>query len=184
MPGSDLLTLIAEIAFGFTGFAGLAGVLATGEVRARVALRFWIMIEFGLATLLLALLPLVLHAAGLAAPLVWAIGSGAVAGFLLLHLAILGRRIMEAWVEGTWQLGLPVLDVSFPVVMVLCLVTQVLNGVGILFERSLGGVATGLFLLLVLSGLNFVALLMAMRLETAGTASKSAERPASGPPVP
>lgn len=177
MPDPDLLTVVAEIAFGFTGFAGLAGVLAAEETRARVALRFWIMIEFGLATLLLALLPLVLRAGGLAPGRAAMASSVAVSAFLLLHLAIVGPRIRGAMAEGAWQLGRPLLDLSFPLVAVICLATQLLNAAGLAFERSAGGVAVGLFLLLALSGLNFVALLLALRLETAGTARRNGEGP-------
>lgn len=162
MPGAQAFSTIAEIGIAFLGFTGVVGVFGGRGQPAAVSLRLWVMVEFGLGLLLLALLPIVLHHLGWAGPALWGACSGAALLFLLGHAVLVVPRVGRYMRTGEWG-GVPVLNLSFPAAYSLCFATQALNLIGVGLERSIGGYLLGLFLLLGASGLNFISLLVALR---------------------
>ncbi len=162
LPGTEVLSTIAEISIAFLGFTGVVGVFAGRERQAfAVSLHVWVMVAFGLATLLLALLPFVLHHLGVKQPSLWAVCSAAVVILSLLHFALVEPLVLKERRAGRWRQ--PSILQVFPAIFIACVLTQLLNTLGIVFDRSLGGYLLGLFLLLAGSGLNFVSLLVALR---------------------
>lgn len=163
MPGAESFSTIAEVAVAFLGFTGVVGVFSGRGHAAAVSMRLWVMVEFGLALLLLALLPSVLHALGGTGAELWVACSLATSLFLIGHLVLVVPRIVRLMRAGAWG-GVPAsLNLSFPVAYSACFVSQVLNALGLGLERSHGGFLLGLYLLLAASGLNFIALLVALR---------------------
>jgi len=163
MVGAESFSTIAEVAIAFLGFTGVVGIFAGRDHPPAVSMRLWAMVEFGLALLLLALLPLVLHHLGWAAPRLWVACSIALLLFLVGHMVLFVPRVVRLRRSGAWG-GVPaVLDVSIPLAYSACFVTQVLNSLGVGLGRSHGGYLLGLFFLLATSGFNFITLLVALR---------------------
>jgi len=171
MDGAESFSTIAEVAIAFLGFTGVVGVFAGRSHPIAVSFRLWVMVEFGLALLLLALLPMVLHHLGWAAPRLWVACSIATLLFLVGHLVFVVPRIARYMRSGVWD-GVPtVLNYSFPALYFACLVTQVFNALGVGLGRSHGGYLLGLFLLLAASGFNFISMLVALRSSQSGQAA-------------
>ena len=163
MVGAESFSTIAEVAIAFLGFTGMVGIFAGQDHPPAVLMRFWAMVAFGLALLLLALLPLVLHHLGCAAPRLWVACSLALLLFLVGHIALFVPRVMRLRRVGAWG-GVPfIVDNAPPLMLSACLVTQVLNLLGVGLGRSHGGYLLGLFFLLAVSGFNFITLLVALR---------------------
>lgn len=163
MPGEESFSTIAEVAVAFLGFTGVVGVFSARAHPPAVSLRLWVMVEFGLALLLLALLPMVLHHLGWSGDTIWASSAVATILFLIGHAVLVVPRVVGYRRSETWG-GVPVaLEVSVPVAFGACLVSQILNLMGVGLERTHGGYLLGLYLLLTASGLNFASLLVALR---------------------
>lgn len=162
LPGSEVLLTVAEVSVAFLGFTGVVGIFAWRETNVvDVSLRFWVMVAFALGTLLLAFLPFVLHYLGLQQPGLWAACSAAVVLLCVGHTVLALPTVLRERRAGRWRQ--PLILELFPFIFLTCFVTQSLNALGILFERTLGGYLLGLFLLLACSGFNFVSLLVALR---------------------
>lgn len=166
MDGTESLSTIAEVAIAFLGFTGVVGVFADRAHPPAVSMRLWAMVAFGLALLLLALLPLVLHHLGWAAPGLWIVCSGAFVLFLAGHVVLFVPRVVRLRRSGEWR-GIPILlDNAPPLSLLACVVSQVLNLLGVGLGPSHGGYLLGLYFLLMASGFNFIVLLMALRAES------------------
>lgn len=163
MDPSNTTHLIAEVAIGFTGFAGIVGALGRDKLSPadpHLWLGFWTMIEFGLATLFAALLPALLHHLGVgdsdAAP--WRISSGVFTLFLTAHIALVTPLFIRARTGAGWSRGLVALDIATFLCLITAWVTQAANALGWLFASATGGLLLGLYLLLMVSGFNFALL--------------------------
>lgn len=158
---SDALDAIAQIGVALAGFAGIVGALAGEKLRPRqpeVWYPFWALISSGLGVVFAALLPFVLFQFELGERVAWT-GSSA---FLLVltagNLAFFLPRILRSARLGVFR-RIPIITVPIDSACVLVLVTQALNVLGVGFAQSVGGFLVGLYLLLVVSTLNFAFLL-------------------------
>lgn len=161
MEASGTLQVIAEIAVAFIGFAGIVGALARGQLSPEDPhswLGFWTMIEFGLAMLLAALLPSLLFHLGTDTPSLWGFSSGVLALYLLVHLTFVTPLFIRARRGVSWPLGIVLLDVATFICLLLAFVSQTLNAFDVGFDTGIGGFLVGLYLLLMVSGLNFALL--------------------------
>ena len=161
MDPQGTLEVVAEISIAVTGFAGIVGALAGEKLKPdhpSVWLPFWAMIEFGLVTLFAALLPLLPHYLGATDRVIWVVSSGSVAVFLVCHLLVVFPHFMRAEREGS-RVRVLALDVPITASLFFVLVSQLLNAFGFGLQQSAGGFLIGLFLLLVVSGLNFAYLM-------------------------
>ena len=161
MDAENTLATVAEIGVSLAGFAGIIGALAGEKLRPahpEVWLPFWAMIASGLGIVFAALFPFLPYHFGAPENVSWAASSAFVAVLTSSNLAFFMPRILRAIRDGTfrriWAISVP-LDLS----SLLVLVTQVLNTLGIGLSQSAGGFFVGLYLLLLISGLNFVFLL-------------------------
>ena len=161
MEAQSTLEVVAEISIAFMGFAGIVGALGGRRLtpeRPHVWFPFWVIIEVGLGTLLVALLPMLLHHLGLPDRLVWASSSAFVAIMVICHVLFMGPRFLRAMRDPSW-VRLPALERSVQLSLLLLFVSQVSNAIGVGLPQSAGGFLIGLYLLLLMSGLNFSYLL-------------------------
>ncbi len=153
--------VIAELSVGFIGFAGIVGALARGQLvpeHRHTWLGFWTMIEFGLALLFGSLLPSLLHHLGFTPWPAARISSAVLGAFLIGHLTLVTPLFMRARRGVKWPLGIQLLDGTTFLSLILAAVSQALNALGVPFTTSIGGFLLGLYLLLIVSGLNFALL--------------------------
>ena len=161
MDAEDTLGILAQIGVALAGFAGIVGALAGEKLRPmhpEVWLPFWALISSGLGVVFVALFPFLLHYFGAPDNIVWAASSAFLFVLAATNLAFFLPRILRASRNGVFRrirtVAIPVDSASF-----LVLVTQALNTVGIGFAQSVGGFLVGLYLLLLMSVLNFAFLL-------------------------
>lgn len=156
---TDVLLTLAEISIAFAGFASVVAIFQkeTEDDRAFDLFRFWTMLEFSLATLAFALLPFPLHFLGLSESTIWGIGSASVILFIAGHQFVVGRWIRSDD-PGVAASVTPTLSFMAAVVYLVIVVLQILNLLGLGFERSFGPYLAGLSLLLFGAGVNFVRL--------------------------
>jgi hypothetical protein len=155
------LETIAEIAVSITGFAGIVGALAgekLGPAHPDVWFPFWAMISSGLGLLFAALFPLLPYHLGAPDPVIWASGSAFLTVLLACNLSFFMPRIWRAQRNGAFP-RIFAISVPLDASAVVIFVTQALNVLGIGLVHSAGGFLIGLYLLLLISGLNFVFLL-------------------------
>lgn len=160
MEGSDVLLAICEVAIAFAGFTSIVGVLGQrggGHWDAEDSFRLWLMIESSLATLFFSLLPFTLHHFSLDGTTVWGVSSGAMAIFLVVHLAVVAPRVARS---GRWSTRR--FEPLIGACIVATLTVQSLNVLGIGFGRSFAAYLLGLILFLGLASMHFVALLVAV----------------------
>ena len=173
MDAESTLEAIAEIAISITGFAGIVGALA-GEKLSRahpgVWLPFWVMISSGLCILFTALFPFVPYHLGAPDRVSWAVSSAVLAALTACSVAFFMPRISRAQRDGA-LVRMPAFDVSLRVCAFFVVVSQVLNMLGVGLPQSAGGLLIGLYLSLLISGLNFAFLLNVLG------------RPRGGPPA-
>lgn len=163
MDGSDVLLAICEVSIAFAGFTSIVGVLGQrggGHWDAEDSFRLWLMIESSLATLFFSLLPLALHHLSLDGATVWGLSSGAMAAFLLLHMAVVAPRLHTLARGGKWSTRR--FEPLIGALIIATLAVQSLNGLGIGFQHSFGAYLLGLILFLGLASMHFVALLVAV----------------------
>lgn len=163
MEGSDVLLAICEVSIAFAGFTSIVGVVGQrggGRWDMEDSFRLWLMIESSLATLFFSLLPFAIFHLSADPQFMWAIASGAMAVFLVVHLSIISPRVSRLQKEGLWSTR------RFePLIGALILATlgvQTLNVVGLGFDRTFGAYLLGLILFLGLASMHFVALLVAV----------------------
>jgi len=95
MEGEDILTAIAEISIAFAGFSGIVSVIGrdrSTQWSVTDRIRFWSMLEFGIAALFFSLLPIPLRHFGLNPDLVWAVSSLLLGGFIAIDTYFGYRR--------------------------------------------------------------------------------------------
>lgn len=161
MNSESTFEALAQIGVALAGFAGIVGALAGERLRPvhpEVWYPFWAMISSGFCVVFAALLPVLLHQFAIPDNLTWAASSTFVFVVTLSNLAFFLPRILRAARNGQFRrirtIAVPVDLTSF-----LVLATQALNALGIGFTRSIGGYLVGLYLLLIVSALNFAFLL-------------------------
>jgi hypothetical protein len=155
------LQVVAEISIGFTGFAGIVGALGGSKLKPdhpSVWLCFWSMVELGLMTLIAALFPALPQEFGAADRLTWSMSSGVLALFVAGHLLFMWPRFIRARRAGS-LVPFPTLNGIMAGALIAALVTQALNAIGVGFSQPSAGFLLGLYLLLVVSGLNFAYLM-------------------------
>ena len=164
MDAEGTLEVIAEISIAFTGFAGIVGALAGARLRPaqlQVWLSFWFMIESGLGTLFAALFPMLPYHLGLPDPHVWSASSGFVVILIVCHIAFMSPRFIRASRDPS-NVRVPALQIGARSALVIALVSQLLNALGVGLPQSAGGFLIGLYCLLLLSGLNFAGLMFVL----------------------
>jgi hypothetical protein len=163
MEGADQLLTIAEIGAAFAGFTGVIGALGRtpgAAVPAATRARFWLMIEFSIATIFFALIPFaVFNFTAPSEALVWTISSAVMAGFIVLHMTVGARWSTRGLAPGDWPRWEPRLATLFFAVVAL---NQALNALGVGFDRSYAAFFNGLLLFLLIATANFVALMAAL----------------------
>ena len=164
MEAEGTLEVVAEISIAFTGFAGIVGALAGAKLRPahlHVWLPFWLMIEGGLGTLFAALFPMLPYHLGLPDPHVWSASSGFVVILIVCHIAFMSPRFIRA-TQNPSYVRLPALQIAARSALVIALVSQLLNALGVGLPQSAGGFLIGLYCLLLVSGLNFAGLMFVL----------------------
>ena len=163
MEGSDQLLTIAEIGATFAGFTGVIGVLGrTPGVTGPTALRarFWLMIEFSIATIFFAMIPFAIF--NFTAPsqgVVWSISSEIMAVFIVVHMIVGGRWSTGSVPPEDWPRWEPWVATGLFVIVALI---HTLNALGVAFESSYAAYFNGLLLFLLIAAVNFVALMAAL----------------------
>ena len=161
MEAESTLETIAEIAISITGFAGIIGALAGEKLSPAhpgVWLPFWVMISGGLCVLFGALFPFLPHQLGAPDAVSWALSSAVVAAVTACNIAFFFPRILRAQRDGVLA-RIPIIDAVLRVIPFLVVASQVLNALGVGLSRSAGGLLIGLYLSLLVAGLNFAFLL-------------------------
>ena len=161
MDADSTLETVAEIAVTLTGFAGIAGALAGEKLRPNnrlIWLSFWVLISTSICTLFVALFPFLPHYLGASDNVAWAASSGVVTIVTACNLAFFLPAIRRAKRDGSLA-AIPVFEVPLNLVPPSILVSQILNALGIGLRQGAGGFLIGLYLLLLLTALNFVQLL-------------------------
>lgn len=176
MDAGSWLETISEIAVSVTGFAGIVGALAGEKVRPanpEVWLPFWAMISSGLSLLLVLLFPFVPHQLGAPDQAIWVVSSALMIVVMLSNLAFFMPRIWRAQRQGSFprirSISIP-LDVSGALIVA----SQFANVLGFTHAHSAGAFLVGLYLLMLISSLNFVFLLYV--LSHAGVDPPAADR--------
>lgn len=88
MDGSDALLAVAEVSVGLAGFTGIVMALynRSDSWSEFDAVRALVLLITGFGALILSLVPLGLHFSGLSETAIWRVGSGAMAGYMLVYL--------------------------------------------------------------------------------------------------
>lgn len=165
MQGSDVLLTICEVSIAFAGFTSIVGVMgqrAGGAWDSEDSFRLWLMIESSLAMLFFSLLPFAIHYLSFGDSTVWGVSSGAMAAFLVLHMAVVVPRLAPLQRAGGWSTRR--FEPLIGLLIVATFAVQSLNAIGIGFERNFGAYLLGLILFLGLGSMHFVALLVAVHL--------------------
>jgi hypothetical protein len=161
MNAEGTLETVAEIGISLVGFAGIVGALAGEKIRPAhpgIWIPFWSMISSGLGVVFIALFPFLPYHLGASDHVLWAASSALMIVVLSCNMAFFMPRVQRAQREGVLPKALG-FDVPIRLSMLLTFVSQVLNTLGIGLRQSAGGFLIGLYLILLISGLNFVFLL-------------------------
>jgi len=161
LDAESTLESVAEIAVSLTGFAGIVGALAGDKIRPthpEVWFPFWVMIASSLGVVFTALFPFLPHYLGASDNVAWAASSAFLTVLTACNLAFFMPHILRAQRDGVLARILA-FDVPLNLSSLLILISQVLNALGVGLPQSAGGFLVGLYLLLLVSGLNFVFLL-------------------------
>ncbi len=164
MNAENALESIAQIGVALAGFAGIVGALAGEKLRPthpEVWYPFWALIASGLGVVFVALFPFLIQQFRVPESTIWAGSSAFLFAVTASNLLFFLPRILRAARNGAFRririVAIPVDSASF-----LVLATQALNALGIGFAQSPGGFLIGLYLLLVISALNFAFLLFVL----------------------
>ncbi len=158
---SDTFEEVAQIGIALAGFAGIVGALAGEKLRPlhpEVWYPFWAMIASGFGVVFAALLPILLQQFALPDNSIWAGSSAFLFVVTSSNLAFFLPRILRAARNGEFR-RIRIVAVPVDLTSFLVLATQALNALGIGFAQSIGGFLMGLYLLLIVSALNFAFLL-------------------------
>jgi hypothetical protein len=116
------------------------------------------MISSGFGVVFAALFPVLLQQFGAPDNLVWAASSTFLFVLTAINLAFFLPRILRAARSGVFR-RIRVVSIPLDFASFLVLATQALNAFGVGFAQSVGGLLIGLYLLLLMSALNFAFLL-------------------------
>lgn len=161
MVGSEVLLTMAEVAIAFAGFSSIVAIFLRRESRGwtrQDVLRLWQLIIYSLAALFFALFPFSLYYCGLADSSIWMVSSSLLGVFIALNTAGSLFSVFRALGEDEFALSRAVVA-TVTSLAVAALSVQVLNVLGVIFERGLGGYLIGVLWLLLASGFFFVRLL-------------------------
>jgi len=161
MYAEYILEAIAQIGVSLAGFAGIVGALAGEKLRPEdpgLWLPFWVMISGGLSIVFAALFPFLPYHFGAPDHVSWAASSAFVTVVTACNLAFFTPRFVRARRDGALARTLA-FDVLLHLISFSLLVSQVLNTLGVGLHQSAGGFLAGLYLMLLISALNFVFLL-------------------------
>lgn len=159
MTGESALLTTAEVAVAFAGFASVVTVFRRREAGGwdpQDAIRFQLMITTSLSVVLFALLPFPIRFFGASEPTVWSASSSLLAVYVLVASGLVVRRTLALTAARALN---PFISWAFVTGGVIATALQLLNAVGVLFERELGPYFLGLLYLLVLSGVSFARML-------------------------
>lgn len=164
MDAESILESVAEIAVSLAGFAGIIGAFAGERLRQsdpEIWLPFWAMISTSLTVLFGALLPFLPHYLGASDRVAWAASSAFLTIATACNIVFFIPRILRAQRDGI--LGrIPALEVPLRISTLLLLISQAVNTVGLGLDQSTGGFLIGLYLALLMAGLDFVFLLFVL----------------------
>jgi hypothetical protein len=149
------------IGVSLAGFAGIVGALAGKKLdpaNPEVWLPFWVMISGSLTIVFAALFPFLLYHLGAPDRVSWAASSAFATVLTACNLAFFTPRFLRAQRDGVLAGMLP-FAVLLHLSSFFLLVSQVLNTLGVGLPQSAGGFLIGLYLMLLISALNFVFLL-------------------------
>lgn len=186
MEAQGTLQVVAEISIELTGFAGIVDALASGRLtrqQPHIWLPFWSVLELGLGTLFAALFPMLPYHLGAADWLVWATSSGFVVFLLGCHMAFMAPRFLGAAGNPSY-VRLQALENVLRVALLLALVTQRLNTIGVGLRHTAGGFLIGLYCLLLVSALNFTYVIFVLIRPENGAPAAARNGPQSGRSVP
>ncbi len=158
---SFLLEAIAGIGVSLTGFAGIIGALAGEKFRhadPELWLPFWVMISGGLGIVFAARFPFLPYYLGAPVRVLWGASSAFVVILTACNLVYFAPRCLRAQRDGVLARTFA-FSVLMHVISLLLLISQVLNVLGVILPRSAGGFLLGLYLMVLVSALNFVFLL-------------------------
>jgi hypothetical protein len=161
MNAESILVAFAALGVSLAGFAGIVGALAGEKLHPAdpgLWLPFWVMISGGLSIVFAALFPVLPHYLGAPDRVSWAAASGVVAVLTGSSIAFFTPRFVQARRHGFLARTLA-FDVLLYLLSFILLVSQALNALGVGLLQSAGGFLTGLYLMLLISALNFVYLL-------------------------
>jgi hypothetical protein len=161
MYTESILEAIAPIGVSLAGFAGIVGALAGEKLRPAdpgLWLPFWVMISGGLSLVFAALFPFLPYHFGAPDHVLWAASSALVTVLTACSLAFFTPLFLRARRDG-FLAGMLAFDVLLYLISFLLLVSQVLNTLGVALHQSAAGFLAGLYLMLLISALNFVFLL-------------------------
>ena len=161
MYAEGVLGIIATIGVSLAGFAGIVGALAGEKLRPAdpgLWLPFWVMISGGLSIAFAALFPFLPYSFGARNHALWAVSSAFVTVLIACNLAFFAPHFLRARRDG-FLTGPLAFDVFLYLISCFLVVSQVLNTLGVGLSRSAGWFLVGLYLMLLISALNFVFLL-------------------------
>lgn len=164
MNAENTFETIAQIGVALAGFAGIVGALAGEKLRPthpEVWYPFWALISSGLGVVFVALCPFLLYYFRASEDIVWAASSAFLFVLTACNLAFFLPRILRAARNRVFR-RIRIVAVPVDSASLLILVTQALNVLGIGLAQSVGGFLIGLYLLLVVSALNFAFLLFVL----------------------
>jgi len=161
MYAESILEIIASIGVSLAGFAGIVGALARERLcpgDPGLWLPFWVMISCGLGLVFAALFPILSYYLGARDHVLWSASSAFLTVLVTCSVVFFAPRFLRARRDG-FLAGVLTFDVSLHLVSWLLLISQVLNMLGVLLPQSAGGFLVGLYLMLLISALNFMLLL-------------------------
>jgi hypothetical protein len=161
MHAEGILEAIAEIGVALAGFAGIVGAVAGQELHAgdsALWLPFWVMISGGLSMVFAALFPFLPYHFGAAEHVLWACSSAFLVLLTSVSLVFFVPRFLRVHRDGVLS-GMLAFELLLYFISFALLVSQFLNAIGVGLSQSAGGFLAGLYLMLLISALNFVFLL-------------------------
>lgn len=119
----DVLYVFAEIHVGFLGFSGLAGVMSKSSWHTKeVAIRFWVLLAFGLMGILQSLVPVVLI--GFVKNTVNCFFLSGIFGLIcwLFQMLVFSVKVQAAYKAGEWFRIPKTLNLSYQIPAMLSLI--------------------------------------------------------------
>jgi hypothetical protein len=165
MEHEETLLSIAEIALGLAGFGGVfvaVGRSRDAERRPADTYRLVLLLCMALATLVLSLVPVALHALGLAGAGLWRV-SNALQALVLAVLLVVFRRWRMRHLEEIRHGEAPLVAALIWVLSVATLVAQAASAAGLLQGQAAGIFLTGLVFLVAFGCYLFARMLFLWR---------------------